>query len=56
MAESDAAPIRIALPADVPALNALIARSAEVLSRGYYTPEETVALVRHVFGVDSQLI
>ena len=56
MAESTEIPIRVALPADVPALNALIARSAEGLSRGYYTPEETVGLIRHVFGVDSQLI
>jgi GNAT superfamily N-acetyltransferase len=49
-------PIRPATPADIPALNALIARSAEVLSAGFYTPAQTAALTRDVFGVDSQLV
>jgi len=48
--------IRPARLDEVPALNALIARSARALSRGYYTEAETEALVAHVFGVDSQLI
>jgi GNAT superfamily N-acetyltransferase len=48
--------LRPARPTDVPALNALIAASARDLSRGFYTPAETDLLIRHVFGVDSQLI
>lgn len=41
---------------EVPALNALIAASARDLSRGFYTPAQTDLLIRHVFGVDTQLI
>ena len=41
---------------DIPALNALIIRSARELSTGYYTPAETEAAIRHVFGVDSALV
>lgn len=41
---------------EVPTLNALIAASARDLSRGFYTPAETELLIRHVFGVDTQLI
>ena len=48
--------LRPARPAEVPALNALIAASARALSRGFYTPAETDLLIRHVFGVDTQLI
>lgn len=48
--------IRPARPVDVPALEALIARSAVELSRGYYRPDEIAAAVGHVFGVDSQLV
>jgi N-acetylglutamate synthase-like GNAT family acetyltransferase len=48
--------LRIAQPADVPALQELIARSARGLSVGFYTPEQTEALLQYVFGVDSQLI
>jgi GNAT superfamily N-acetyltransferase len=40
----------------VAALQQLIARSAWGLSAGYYTPEQTEALLRYVFGVDTQLI
>ena len=47
---------RPATPDDVPALQALIARSGVALSVGYYTPEQAQAITRHVFGVDSQLI
>ena len=47
---------RLAQPNDVADLQALIARSARGLSGGYYTPAQTEAAVRHVFGVDSQLI
>jgi len=48
--------VRLATPADVPALKELIAGSARALSRGYYTPAQTEAAIRFVFGVDSQLI
>jgi GNAT superfamily N-acetyltransferase len=48
--------LRRALLTEVPSLNALIARSATELSRGYYTPAQTESLVTHVFGVDTQLL
>jgi N-acetylglutamate synthase-like GNAT family acetyltransferase len=48
--------IRRARTEDIPALNVLIEESARVLSRGFYTPQETEAAVRHVFGVDSALV
>jgi GNAT superfamily N-acetyltransferase len=48
--------LRPARSTEVPALNALIAASARGLSRGFYTPAETDLLIRHVFGVDTQLI
>lgn len=41
---------------DVPALERLIAESARGLSAGFYTPAQVEALVRHVFGVDTQLV
>jgi GNAT superfamily N-acetyltransferase len=49
-------PIRPARREETVALNALIAASAVTLSRGFYTPQQTEALIRHVFGVDSQLL
>jgi N-acetylglutamate synthase-like GNAT family acetyltransferase len=48
--------LRRAQTSDVAAIQALIARSARQLSTPYYTPEQAEAMVRHVFGVDSQLI
>lgn len=48
--------LRLAQPADTPALEALIRRSGVALSAGYYTPEQAQAITRHVFGVDSQLV
>ncbi len=48
--------IRPAEPADGPALEALIAASARVLGRGFYTDAETEAAIAHVFGVDSALV
>jgi GNAT superfamily N-acetyltransferase len=42
--------------ADVPALEALIARSGRELSAGFYTPAQADAITTHVFGVDTQLI
>jgi len=47
---------RLARPDDVPAITALIARSARELSVGFYTPAQIEAAVAHVFGVDSQLL
>lgn len=48
--------IRPARPDDVPALEALIVRSATELGPGFYTSEQTAALVQEVFGVDTQLV
>jgi GNAT superfamily N-acetyltransferase len=48
--------IRLATPADIPALNELIPGSARALNHGFYTPAQTEAAIRYVFGVDSQLI
>lgn len=48
--------IRTAQLEDVAALEALIARSARALGAGHYTPAQTEALLRHVFGVDTQLV
>jgi GNAT superfamily N-acetyltransferase len=48
--------IRQAVLEDVPALNALIERSARVLSAGFYTERETESAIRYVFGVDTTLI
>ena len=48
--------LRVALPADVPAMEALISRSGIVLSAGFYTPQQAEAVTRHVFGVDTQLV
>jgi GNAT superfamily N-acetyltransferase len=48
--------LRAARPEDVPALNALIERSARALSVGYYSPRQIDSVVRHVFGVDTHLV
>ena len=48
--------LRAAIAADIPALEALITRSATGLGTGFYTPAQTAALAREVFGVDSQLV
>jgi len=48
--------LRPATPDDIPALNALIERSARQLSIGYYSPAEIEAAVRYVFGVDTTLV
>jgi len=48
--------LRHAEPADVPALQALIAESARALSVGFYAPAQIEAAVAHVFGVDTQLV
>jgi len=48
--------LRRATHDDIPALNALIERSARILSRGFYTDAQAEAAIRHVFGVDSNLV
>lgn len=48
--------LRLATPADIPALQKLIARSGIKLSVGFYTPEQAQAVTREVFGVDTQLV
>jgi GNAT superfamily N-acetyltransferase len=48
--------IRKATDADIPALNALIARSARGLSTREYRPEQIEGALRGAFGVDTQLL
>lgn len=48
--------IRLATPADVPGIAALIPVSVRTLSAGLYTGRQIESALVHVFGVDSQLI
>jgi GNAT superfamily N-acetyltransferase len=48
--------LRVATVDDVPQIQALIADSVRVLSRGYYSQAQAESALKHVFGVDSQLI
>ncbi len=48
--------LRKAAAADIPALDALIARSARGLSSGDYSPRQIEGALRAAFGVDSQLL
>jgi RimJ/RimL family protein N-acetyltransferase len=48
--------LRVATPDDIAQLQALIARSGNELSAGFYTPEQAAAITTHIFGVDTQLI
>ena len=48
--------IRVAVMADVPALQKLIPLSARELSKGYYTPQQIESAITYIFGVDTQLI
>ncbi|MGZ3776149.1 MAG: GNAT family N-acetyltransferase [Mucilaginibacter sp.] len=48
--------IRLATFQDIPQLQQLIALSARGLSAGYYTQAETESAIKHVFGVDTQLV
>lgn len=48
--------LRNATIADIPALTALIARSARGLSAGDYSPGQIEGALRGAFGVDSQLL
>jgi GNAT superfamily N-acetyltransferase len=47
---------RVAAAADIPLLQALIARSVRALSTGFYTSAQIEAALVAVFGVDTQLI
>jgi GNAT superfamily N-acetyltransferase len=55
-AAMEALVLRPALPADIPALNALIVKSARALSVGYYSAAQIDSAIRYVFGVDSRLV
>jgi N-acetylglutamate synthase-like GNAT family acetyltransferase len=48
--------IRLAKIEDVPALQHLIQESVRGLSAAYYSPQQIESALRHVFGVDTQLI
>jgi GNAT superfamily N-acetyltransferase len=48
--------LRPARPSDLPAIEALIARSARELSAGFYSEVQVASLLDHVFGADSQLV
>jgi GNAT superfamily N-acetyltransferase len=48
--------LRVAEPSDVSAIAELIERSVRGLSRGFYSDGQVASALRHVFGVDSQLI
>ena len=48
--------IRVATMEDIPALQKLIPESARGLSQGYYTPQQIESAIKHIFGVDTQLI
>jgi len=50
------AQLRVAQHEDIPAMEALIARSGIELSKGFYTEEQAQAVTTHVFGVDTQLV
>src|SRR5262245_64913573 len=48
--------LRLATPADIPALGNLIEQSVRALSVGYYTGPQVESALRYVFGPDTQLI
>lgn len=48
--------VRLASPADVPALAALIELSVRGLQAGDYSPRQIKLALKHVYGVDTQLI
>ena len=48
--------VRLARPADVPTLNALIEQSVRGLQHNDYTGPQLDSLLKYVFGVDTQLI
>lgn len=54
--DPDTPRLRAATAADVPALSALIDASVRGLSAAHYTPAQIESALRHVFGVDTQLV
>src|SRR5262249_2795899 len=48
--------LRLATPADIPALHQLIETSVRVLQRPDYTPEQIEGALERVLGLDTQLI
>ncbi len=56
MSLDDALELRLATPADLPALHDLIPLSVRGLSRGFYSDAQIESAIRHVFGPDTQLI
>ena len=48
--------LRLAVPADLPALRELIPASVRVLGVDYYTPRQIESAIQHVFGADTQLV
>ena len=48
--------MRVAAPEDIPAMTALIERSAWGLSIKYYEPEQVEAALKGAWGVDTQLV
>jgi GNAT superfamily N-acetyltransferase len=50
------AAIRLATPDDIPSIRHLIDRSVRGLSTAHYTARQIESALKHVFGVDTQLI
>lgn len=48
--------LRKALPADIPRLQQIIEASVRGLQPGFYSPTQIEGALRHVYGVDTQLI
>ena len=48
--------LRVATADDVPVLNRLIDASVRSLAPGFYTPSQIDSAMRHMFGVDTQLV
>ncbi len=48
--------MRLAVPADIRAIEQLIAESVRGLSAGFYSEQQAESALKHVFGVDSGLI
>jgi GNAT superfamily N-acetyltransferase len=53
---NEAPEIRLATPADLPALCELIPLSVRGSSRGFYSAAQIESAIRHIFGPDTQLI
>jgi GNAT superfamily N-acetyltransferase len=49
-------PLRLATPADIPAIQRLLELSVRGLSAGYYSKAQVESALTHMFGVDSQLV